>query len=974
MKADEFTNKVDSLMSQYCYSCHDEDVQKGDLRLDQLGQMSLDARLNLLNKVQEQVYLKHMPPKKKKQPTTAERGTLIKWVEVELKKHNASKLEDKLRKYEYANYVDHDELFSGEYKHLKGYTNDRRWLVSEHIFNNKINRLAFSSQAVHPGSTIMKGLDVTNPFLQPKISGVRYYDSANLSGEHLLTMVSNARKLSIYLTEKFRDKTSYIPSFGKLMEQEYAHQATLNSREKFLSNSMEQLLINIYGQKSHQELLPKFKSVVSKEYLEAVKKTPSLKVGKPAKLHTPTISRTIQKYDDPSRTNQAIVHECEKEWFYTGHDPRQVRSWTSYLYGDLEAWRHHVKRYNIYNRYKPIVYKELNVAEMKIVIEMVKAQRQKGDSYYQIKDKCLALWEKKFSVEREKNSVEAAKWLTGIISESFLKLYNRLPGEKESKIYVEMLSRQIEQFGRLGGVQKLLQTLILRSEFVYREEFGVGEPDQYGRRLLSPFQASYALSYALTETGPDEELKEAAQSGKLKTREDYQREVTRLLKKRDQQFVLDSSINGSSTRLPVRKLRFFREFFGYPNMLAVFKDDKRFGGSHKRTKNRLLIEADMLVEHILKEDKNVIEKLLNTEKFYVFHSGNNEAMKNGAERMSLIYQQFKDKPWKDFTYEDLMKHSDFMKKLKMRGDPNETNVGSKKRILFLFKKGMEKLTARFAAGQRYAAPYPAIFALKEVFVKRRLGQKFVEAQVAHYFNLPLAKWDYAATQPFKLENRKGILTHPAWLIAHAQNTETDPVRRGKWIREKLLAGTIPEIPITVDAAIPENHHKTLRTRLDEATTKKYCWRCHVQMNPLGTPFEIYDDFGRFRKQESLEHIDNLIKKVKDKGEFHEDLRDIFKSLPVNATGALEGTGDKKLDGKVENALDLIDRLSRSDRVRQSVIRNAFRYFMGRNERLKDSQTLIEADKAYLESGGSFDAVIISLLTSDSFIYRKPVTQ
>ena len=63
---------------------------------------------------------------------------------------------------------------------------------------------------------------------------------------------------------------------------------------------------------------------------------------------------------------------------------------------------------------------------------------------------------------------------------------------------------------------------------------------------------------------------------------------------------------------------------------------------------------------------------------------------------------------------------------------------------------------------------------------------------------------------------------------------------------------------------------------------------------------------------------------------------------------------------------------KSTRVRQSIIRHAFRYFMGRNEVLSDSRTLIDADQAYVNSGGSFDAVIVSLLTSDSFIYRKPV--
>jgi len=120
----------------------------------------------------------------------------------------------------------------------------------------------------------------------------------------------------------------------------------------------------------------------------------------------------------------------------------------------------------------------------------------------------------------------------------------------------------------------------------------------------------------------------------------------------------------------------------------------------------------------------------------------------------------------------------------------------------------------------------------------------------------------------------------------------------------------------------------------------------------------------------LEHPDNLIKKGPDKAAAHVDLRDTYKTLPVDAKGHLSGTGDENLDGDVENAIDLAERLAKSTRVRQSIIRYVFRYFMGRNEMLSDSKSLIEADQAYVESGGSFDAVIVSLLTSDSFIYRK----
>ncbi len=91
---------------------------------------------------------------------------------------------------------------------------------------------------------------------------------------------------------------------------------------------------------------------------------------------------------------------------------------------------------------------------------------------------------------------------------------------------------------------------------------------------------------------------------------------------------------------------------------------------------------------------------------------------------------------------------------------------------------------------------------------------------------------------------------------------------------------------------------------------------------------------------------------------------------MNAKGLQQGTGDESLGGEVTDVLDMTERLSKSSRVRQSIIRHAFRYFIGRNEVLSDSKTLMDADQAYVESDGSFDAVIVSLLTSDSFIYRQ----
>ena len=226
-------------------------------------------------------------------------------------------------------------------------------------------------------------------------------------------------------------------------------------------------------------------------------------------------------------------------------------------------------------------------------------------------------------------------------------------------------------------------------------------------------------------------------------------------------------------------------------------------------------------------------------------------------------------------------------------------------------------------------------------------------------------WDYPVEQPFRIANRRGILTHPAWLIAHSSNFHTDPIKRGRWVREKLLAGHVPDVPITVDAQVPDDPHKTFRERVERVTHKGECWKCHQHMNPLGFPFEVFDDFGRYRLEEPLEYEEQLVAKAKKKNGAN-----LYKTKSVTTLGALRGTGDSNLDGEVSDPFDLIDKFAKSTRVRQSIIRHAFRFYMGRNEFTSDSQTLLDADQAYVRSGGSFKEVIISLLTSDSFRYRK----
>jgi hypothetical protein len=191
--------------------------------------------------------------------------------------------------------------------------------------------------------------------------------------------------------------------------------------------------------------------------------------------------------------------------------------------------------------------------------------------------------------------------------------------------------------------------------------------------------------------------------------------------------------------------------------------------------------------------------------------------------------------------------------------------------------------------------------------------------------------------------RLGLLTHPSWLVSHSDAMDNHAILRGRWIREKMLGGGIPDVPITVDAMLPEEPQSTLRERM-RVTREKYCWTCHEKMDPLGLPFEMYNHAGLLRTTE-LEK-------------------------PVDTSGEIIDSGDPTLDGPVKNALEMIEKLANSERVEQVFVRYAFRFWMGRNETLNDAPVLQAAHKAYREGGGSMNALITSLLTSDAFLYRK----
>jgi hypothetical protein len=772
-------SQVTSFVDKFCTECHDEDVQEGNIRLDNLSELGAGAKFNMLSKIEELVYLDEMPPKKKKKrPTNKERDSLLLMVKKFHDHHNVkSKFRKKLKHPNYANYINHESLFSGKIKQ-KGYTPARRWLISGQIFRKKFESY-LGENMKYVGYLMV--YNFFNPFTTDNKNSIRYYADRALNGKHISVVKNNIEWMTRFiLTEAL------------------------------------------------------------------------LKAG----LDIPLYPNVTEYSKTPLEFKNIIVHD--------GAVPD--------------------------------------------------------------------------------NLIEIA------IKYQFQKVLSRTPKIIELKIYKKLFKDLEKLSDKYNALEQTLITVWMEEEIYYRHEFGSGPVDELGRQQLSPQEASGAIAYALTDSPPDTGLIQASGEGRLSKKEDYKREVLRIINM--------PNFPESSPRL----VRFFREFFGYDKATDVFKDSMRFG-DYRRVPHILIQEADLIIEHWLKEDKGVFENIIGSNNFFVYHTGDNEKVKKMTERVTAdlknLLKNTKGLNWKEKPFE-VIPGSPLLK-MNYKTVPNEKtdkegyDIARKynRKVKGKVKKILRHLTiaensvAKGSTPVYYSGPPREIHHLKS-------------------WNLERNSWDYKPEQPVEVENRKGILTHPAWLIAHSQNTHTDPVKRGHWIFEHLLAGKVPDIPIGVEANIPEHSKKTLRTRLNAVTKKGDCWRCHQYMNPLGLPFEAFDDFGVYRTEESLEYTENILKE----GSIKPSRPNIYKTLPVETHGALIGTGDPSLDGKVKDPFELIEKLAKSERVRQSIIRHAFRYFMGRNEMASDSQALIDADNSYKESGGSFKAVIVSLLTSDSFIYRK----
>ena len=103
--------------------------------------------------------------------------------------------------------------------------------------------------------------------------------------------------------------------------------------------------------------------------------------------------------------------------------------------------------------------------------------------------------------------------------------------------------------------------------------------------------------------------------------------------------------------------------------------------------------------------------------------------------------------------------------------------------------------------------------------------------------------------------RSGILGHGSVLGTYAHSDQTSPVRRGLFVRQRLLCEEFSAPPPDAGGVPDVDPNATTRERFAQHSDNPACAGCHQFIDPVGFGFERFDAVGAYRTTENGDTID-----------------------------------------------------------------------------------------------------------------------
>jgi hypothetical protein len=200
--------------------------------------------------------------------------------------------------------------------------------------------------------------------------------------------------------------------------------------------------------------------------------------------------------------------------------------------------------------------------------------------------------------------------------------------------------------------------------------------------------------------------------------------------------------------------------------------------------------------------------------------------------------------------------------------------------------------------------------------------------------------------PLEESQRRGMLTHPAMMVAYSHHEETNPVARGHFVSGQLLCFQI--LPPAENVTFPDRdavgQNETLRETLERIHAVGACASCHALMDPYGWPFEVFDATGR--------------------------LRSLDRGLPIDTTSDI--TIPDGYVGPIDNVNDLLDVTAESETAHVCVSRSLFSYVSGHGaDAYEEFDCLTEELAHAFAEDGDVPSQIVRVLSSPAFLERAP---
>ncbi len=221
----------------------------------------------------------------------------------------------------------------------------------------------------------------------------------------------------------------------------------------------------------------------------------------------------------------------------------------------------------------------------------------------------------------------------------------------------------------------------------------------------------------------------------------------------------------------------------------------------------------------------------------------------------------------------------------------------------------------------------------------RSRSTFVNRSLAQHYGLPAtAATGYERITLPETSPRAGMLTRGALLVRGTSGTESSPVRRGKFARERLLCQPVPAPPGDVNTMldpVDPNKPHTARQRLERHATDGGCRSCHRAMDPIGLALENFDATGRFR---STDH-----------------------GLTIDPSGDLDGQ-------PFRDAAQLGERLAQHEALGPCLVTSFYRHATGQTVRTQEQVVVDRLSERFNGSGRKLRDLVLDLITSEVFLH------